>query len=56
MDIWEEEENAIDHEYALGHITNEERNKQLRELQRDFCAAAQESAERAYEEEMDRWM
>ncbi len=38
-----------------GLITQEQFRKQMREMQRDYQAAAEESAQRAYDDEMARW-
>jgi len=51
----EREEDEIYAALERGDISNKECNDQLRELQRDYAAAAQEAAEMAYEAEMDRW-
>jgi len=52
---FEREEEAIEEAYRERRISLQERNAQMRELQRDYRAAAQESAERAYDDEMARW-
>ena len=49
------EENAIWEAEARGEISNKEAWEQQRELQRDLVAAAQESAQQAYEDEYARW-
>lgn len=51
----EREEKSIEDDYAAGHITTAEYNRQLRELHRDYQACAEEAAEEAYRYEMDRW-
>ena len=55
MSPFDREEEAIEAAYARGEISLKERNNQLRELQRDYQAAAEESAQRAYDDEMARW-
>lgn len=51
----EREEAAIDLAVERGEMTRGEANKALRELQRDYAAAARESAQDAYDRELDRW-
>lgn len=55
MDQVEREEDAISQDYSAGKISLTEYNKQIRDLHRDVRAAAQESAENAYQAELDRW-
>lgn len=55
MNQYDREEEQLAHDYAAGLITREEYNRQMRELQRDYRAAAEESAREAYERELDRW-
>ncbi len=38
-----------------GQISQEQFRKEMRELQRDYRAMAQEAAQDAYDREMDRW-
>lgn len=52
---YEREEDHLVEQYNSGQITLAEYNKQKRELQSDYRAAAQESAQEAYDREMDRW-
>lgn len=52
---FEREEDAIEEAHSRGDIDMKERNRQMRELQRDYQAAAEESAQRAYDDEMGRW-
>ena len=52
---FEREEDAIEQAHSEGRISLKERNEQLRELQRDYRAAAEESAQSAYDDEMQRW-
>lgn len=52
---FEREENDIWERAERGEITNAEAWKEQRELQRDYSAAAEESALNAYERELERW-
>jgi len=52
---FEREEEDIEERYAKGYITLNEYNEEMRELQRSYAAAAEEAAEDAYQNEMDRW-
>lgn len=52
---FDREEAAIQEAYARGDIDNKEMWRQLRELQRDYRAAAEEAAEGAYRREMEEW-
>ena len=52
---YEREEQAIAAAEARGEISHAEAMKQIRELWRDYRAAAQESAQEAYEQELERW-
>jgi hypothetical protein len=49
------EEDYLDEQYAAGTITSAEYAKELRELQRDYRAAAEEAAQDAYETELRYW-
>ena len=55
MDAFEREEQMLEDQLANGEISNEEFNSEMRELRRDYMGAAQEAAERAYNDEMGRW-
>lgn len=55
MNQYDREEQQLDDDLAAGRITPAEHSKQLRELQRDYRDAARESAESAYERELDNW-
>ena len=48
----EREEQYLEDEYAAGHISLAEFNAQMRELQRDYRAEAEESAMDAYQDRM----
>lgn len=52
---YEREEDALVEALNEGRITQQEYNREMRELQRDYRAAAEESAQRAYDDEMARW-
>ncbi len=52
---FEKEEQYLEEQLANGEITNAEFNKEMRELQRDYRAAAEEAAQEAYDNEMGCW-
>lgn len=52
---YEREEQALYDEYERGDISSEEYRRELRDLQRAYRAAAHESAQDAYDREMERW-
>lgn len=51
----EREEEDIQRRYQNGEISNAEMWDELRELQRDYAAAAREAAQNAYDDELERW-
>jgi hypothetical protein len=55
MDAYEREEEDICRRENEGIITHKEAQTELRELQRDYRGAAEEAAENAYREELERW-
>jgi hypothetical protein len=55
MDAFDREEMALQEQLERGEITIGEYNDEIRELQRDYQAMAEESAQRAYDDEMERW-
>lgn len=55
MNQYEREEDRLDRDLREGLITREEFRQQLRELQREQRGAAEEAAERAYNDAMGRW-
>lgn len=55
MSPYDREEELIQARYANGEIDLTQYNEEMRALQREYQADAQESAERAYREEMERW-
>ena len=52
---YEREEQDIQDRCARGEISSAEMRAELNELRRDYRAAAQEAAQGAYEQEMERW-
>lgn len=52
---FEREEDQLVKDLNEGRITRDEYNKQMRELQRDYHASANEAAQDAYDREMERW-
>ena len=55
MNQFDREEDSIMEMEASGEIGSREASRMLRELQRDYRSAAEESAREAYERELDRW-
>jgi len=55
MSPYDREEEAIQARYANGEIDLAQYNREMKVLQCDYQADAQESAERAYRDEMERW-
>ncbi len=55
MDTFDREVAGIEWAYERGSIGAEERERALLELQRDYRDEARESAQRAYDDEMERW-
>ena len=51
----EREEDALEQDLAEGRISQSEFNKEMRELQMDYRASAEESAMDAYQNELERW-
>ena len=52
---FDREEQAIIDAEARGEITRAEAQRELRDLNREYREAAHESAQRAYEQELERW-
>jgi hypothetical protein len=52
---FDREMDAIDDAESDGRMSREEAAHERRELQRDYRAAAEESAENAYRDELERW-
>ena len=55
MDDFEKEEDRIIDQMNNGEITQKEGERELRELRRDYQAAAEQSAQQSYDDEMARW-
>ena len=55
MNQLEREERHLEEQLESGDISSHEYNREMKELQRDYRDAAQESASRAYEDELERW-
>lgn len=59
MNQWEREEEQLERDYANGFLSQKEFNDQLRQLHRDMRdqarAEAEEAADQAYNDSMDRW-
>ena len=59
MNQYEREEEQLERDLAEGRISSAEYSRQLREMQRDYRdearGAADEAAERAYQDEIGRW-
>lgn len=53
--LYEKEERLLEEQYERGEITTKEFTTALNELRRDHQAAAQEAAEQAYRDELERW-
>ncbi len=52
---YDREVEQLERDYADGLITLAEFNEAMRELERDYRSAAEESAQRAYDDEFNRW-
>lgn len=59
LNQYEREEEQLERDLHEGRITQAEYNKQLRDMQRDYRdemrGMAEEAAERAYNDTMERW-
>lgn len=55
MNQFEREEEYLEKQYNQGHLSHDEYVRLLNELARDYREAAMESAQDAYERELDRW-
>jgi len=51
----EREEQDIEDRYEAGEISGKEYQRELNELYRDYRAEAEERAQEAYQDELDRW-
>ena len=55
MNQYDREELQIENDLTEGRITQAEYNVQMRDLQQEYRAMARESAQDAYDREMERW-
>jgi hypothetical protein len=55
MNQLEREEQALEDDYNSGAISLKELNRETRDLHASYREQAQESAQNAYDEELDRW-
>lgn len=55
QDRVEKEEEILEEQLAEGGITQDEFNKAIRELHRDYAAEAEQSAQDAHDRELERW-
>ena len=55
MDQFDREQDQLEQELENGTITQKEFNHEMLELQRDYQGAAEEAAQDAYDNEMNRW-
>ena len=51
----EREEENLEQQLEGGEITQQEYNRELQELYRDYRNAAEEAAQNAYDDEIERW-
>ena len=52
---FEREVELLENDLESGAISTKEFNQEMRELERDYRDAAQESAEQAFQDEFNRW-
>lgn len=55
MTPWDREEEQLERDRMNGLISNAEYNRAMRDLQRDYRESAQESAQNAYDRELNNW-
>ena len=55
MGAFEREMESLDQDLENGTIDTKEYNRNIREIENDYRDAARESAQEAYDREMDRW-
>ena len=55
MDMYDREMEDLETDLANGVISQEEFNKSVRRLQREYREEAMQSAEDAYKSELDKW-
>ena len=54
-DQFERDMEELESDYEQGLMSREEFNRAVKELEREYRWEANESAQRAYDEEMERW-
>lgn len=55
MNQFDREELELENDLAAGRITQAQYNMAMRDLQQDYRESARESAQQAYDDELDRW-
>jgi len=55
MDQWEQEERDLDEQLERGEITEREYTKRMNKIQQDYRESTRESAQDAYDNEMEGW-
>ncbi|MDD5060654.1 MAG: hypothetical protein PHN44_00015 [Candidatus Marinimicrobia bacterium] len=55
MNGFDREEMMLEQDLEAGNISVAEYNSGMRDIQRDYADSARESAQDAYERELDRW-
>ncbi len=55
MNQWDREVEVLERMLEEGRISQDEYNETMRDLERDYRDAARESAQEAYERELERW-
>ncbi len=55
MNYFEKEEMQLEQQLEFGEITQSQFNLEMKELQRSYRDQARESAQQAYDDELDRW-
>ncbi len=55
MDQFDLEMESLEEQHENGDITSKEYSRLIQEVERDYRDAARESAQDAYDEELDRW-
>jgi len=52
---FEHEVDVLERRYAEGEMSNAEFNEEMREMERDYRGWAEEQAQQAYDDELERW-
>lgn len=52
---FEREEKMLGEDFDAGHLSDQEYNEAMNQLMRDYQAAAEDSAQDAYDNEMAQW-